>query len=77
MKPEELKTMEQQAKMQCTDSYLQHYNRLTEKKQKVRITSLLQEFFNSKYPLTRKTDDKLQLWIDLLVYPAMDCDKLS
>lgn len=50
MKPEELKTMEVQAKSQCTDSYLQHYYRLTEKKQKVKITSLLQEFFNSKYP---------------------------
>lgn len=50
LKPEELQHIEQQAKAQTPDSYLQHYNRLTEKKQKVKITSLLQEFFNSKYP---------------------------
>ncbi|KAF9821790.1 hypothetical protein SFRURICE_001901, partial [Spodoptera frugiperda] len=37
LKPEELQHIEQQAKAQTPDSYLQHYNRLTEKKQKFHV----------------------------------------
>lgn len=47
MKPEELNQIETQAKSQNTEAYLKYYNRLTAKK-KVRITNVLQEFFNSK-----------------------------
>ncbi|KAJ8719060.1 hypothetical protein PYW07_016616 [Mythimna separata] len=47
--PDELRHVEERANAQVTDSYLQHYNRLTEKKQKVKITSLLQEFFNNSF----------------------------
>uniref|UniRef100_A0A2A4JMM9 Cyclic nucleotide-binding domain-containing protein n=1 Tax=Heliothis virescens TaxID=7102 RepID=A0A2A4JMM9_HELVI len=49
LKPEELKVIEEKAKTQTTDSYLQHYNRLADKKQRVKITSLLQEFFNNSF----------------------------
>lgn len=48
LKPEEIETIEEQAKRQSADSYLEHYNQLREKKQKVKITGLLQDFFNSK-----------------------------
>ncbi|KAH9639387.1 hypothetical protein HF086_002076 [Spodoptera exigua] len=47
--PEELQNIEEQAKTQTTDSYLQHYNRLTMQKRKVKIASLLQEFFNRSW----------------------------
>ncbi|KAF9418586.1 hypothetical protein HW555_004634, partial [Spodoptera exigua] len=47
--PEELQNIEEQAKTQTTDSYLQHYNRLTMQKRKVKIASLLQEFFNNSF----------------------------
>ncbi|KOB77802.1 putative tetrameric potassium-selective cyclic nucleotide gated channel [Operophtera brumata] len=47
-KPEELDQIETQAKSQNTEAYLKYYNRLTAKK-KVRITNILQEFFNNSF----------------------------
>lgn len=49
MTPEELLLIENKAKSQCPDSYLQHYNRIKESKIKTRITNILQDFFNGKY----------------------------
>lgn len=48
MTPEELLLIENKAKSQCPDSYLQHYNRIEESKIKTRITNILQDFFNGK-----------------------------
>ncbi|XP_039750920.1 uncharacterized protein LOC120627130 isoform X2 [Pararge aegeria] len=47
--PEELKKIEQIAKSQNTDAYLKHYNLLTEKRNKKRITNMLQDFFNNSF----------------------------
>lgn len=45
---EELNQIEVLAKTKNTDGYLKHYNRLMASQRK-RITSILQDFFNSKY----------------------------
>lgn len=46
---DEKKKIEHLAKSKNSDAYLRYYNRLTQK-QKKRITSILQDFFNGMYP---------------------------
>nr|XP_034828736.1 uncharacterized protein LOC117986036 isoform X4 [Maniola hyperantus] len=47
--PEELKKIEQIAKSQNTDAYLKHYNVLTDKQNKKKITNILQDFLNDSF----------------------------
>ncbi|XP_045767715.1 uncharacterized protein LOC123869033 isoform X1 [Maniola jurtina] len=47
--PEELKKIEQIAKSQNTDAYLKHYNVLTAKQNKKKITNILQDFLNDSF----------------------------
>ncbi|KAG6441233.1 hypothetical protein O3G_MSEX001758 [Manduca sexta] len=49
MTPEELQMIEMQAKSQNVDAYLRHYNQLKAKKPRVRITNVLQDFFNDSF----------------------------
>ncbi|XP_045496927.1 uncharacterized protein LOC123695204 [Colias croceus] len=47
--PEELLSIEQQAKSQNTEAYLKHYNILIGKRLTSRITSVLHDFFNDSF----------------------------
>ncbi|KAM3966948.1 uncharacterized protein ACR2FA_011829 [Aphomia sociella] len=49
LSPEELKKIETQAKSQNAGAYLKHYNKMTTKGNKVKITSILQNFLNNSF----------------------------